>query len=318
MNGLPLQPPPDTGDDAALPGKRQTGIATGIALALVTIAIWVGWFISTRFLVTTGLTAEDVAALRFSVSGLLLLPFAVRDRAAIFGMGGTRFAILTVGAGAPYVLTIAAGLSYAPAAHAAALTPGVMPLFVAVLSAVILKEQISASRKGGFTLILGGVLAIAAAGLQAGQADEWKGHLLFLTGAFMWACYTVALRGSGLGALPAAAVVSVTSLVLYIPIYAMTSGARLLNAPASDVMFAAFYQGALTGALSLVTYAAAVERLGPSRAAAFASLIPVLTLLAAIPLLGEVPHGLDLIGIAAVSAGVYLATGLNGAWPRRR
>lgn len=313
-----MPPQPVAANNEAAPGGHGSGVLTGVVLALVTITIWVGWFISTRFLVTTGLAAEDVAALRFGVSGLLLLPFALRDRVAIARMGLPRFAILSVGAGAPYVLTIAAGLSFAPAAHAAALTPGVMPLFVALLSAFLLKERISASRTGGFILILAGVLGIAAAGLQAGPADEWKGHLLFLSGAFMWACYTLALRGSGLGALPAAAVVSVTSLVLYIPIYAMTGGARLLNAPADDVIFAAFYQGVLTGALSLVTYAAALERLGPSRAAAFASLIPVLTLLAAIPLLGEVPHGLDLIGIAAVSAGVYLATGLNGAWPRRR
>lgn len=298
---------PSSGGTAFSPPSST--VWAGILLALGTISIWVGWFISTRYLVIANLTAEEIAALRFGVSGLILAPFAWSGRRAIAKLAPWQFALMATGAGAPYVLVIAAGLAFAPASHAAALTPGVMPLFVAVMSVIFLKEKMSLPRKQGFALILLGVICIAGTGVLAGQPGEWKGHLLFLTGAFMWACYTLALRGSGLNAIEATAVVSVTSLVLFLPWYAYSSGARLLEVPQEEIILAAVYQGLLTGALSLVTYAKAVEMLGASRAAAFASLIPVLTLLAAIPLLGEMPGTADIVGIVLVSAGVFLATG---------
>ena len=65
----------------------------------------------------------------------------------------------------------------------------------------------------------------------------------------------------------------------------------------------------MSSVVSLIAYTRAVAILGASRAAAFASLNPVLGLLIAIPVLGEVPSSLDLIGIVLVSVGVYFATG---------
>ena len=47
----------------------------------------------------------------------------------------------------------------------------------------------------------------------------------------------------------------------------------------------------------------------PSAGAAFGALVPVLSALFAIPLLGEWPSGADWAGIVVISAGVFLATG---------
>lgn len=292
-------------------GPAPSAAVLGVLLALLTISIWVGWFISTRYLVKTSLTTEDIVALRFGVGGIVLLPVALRCYPRILQMPLWKFAVIAIGAGAPYVLVTAGGLNFAPASHAAALTPGVMPLFVALLSIVLLKEQMSASRKGGFLLILLGVLCVAGLGVFAGEPGEWKGHLLFLLGAFMWACYTLALRGSGLSPIEVTAIVCVSSLIGYVPAYAIWSGERLLSLPTADIVFNGFYQGVLTGVISLICYAKAIELLGASRAAAFASLIPVLTLLSAIPLLGEMPTLVDVAGIVLVSAGVFLATGAS-------
>jgi drug/metabolite transporter (DMT)-like permease len=300
---------------AAGPSSRA---ALGVLMALSAISIWVGWFISTRFLIKSHLTAEDITVLRFGVSGLVLLPVAIRDYTKLKRLALWRWAAMVIGAGAPYVLITAAGLSFAPASHAAALTPGVMPLFVALLSMALLKEKMARNRKLGFLLILSGVIFIAGLSGPAGEPGEWKGHLLFLLGAFMWACYTIALRGSGLNAVQATAAISVTSILLYLPFYALSSGAALLRAPASEVLLGAFYQGLLTGAFSLIAYAKAVELLGASRAAAFAALIPVLTLLFAIPLLGEAPTSHDIMGIVLVSLGVFFAAGANVRMALRR
>jgi drug/metabolite transporter (DMT)-like permease len=65
----------------------------------------------------------------------------------------------------------------------------------------------------------------------------------------------------------------------------------------------------MSSIVSLIAYTKAIAILGASRAAAFASLNPVLGLLIAIPVLGESPSTLDLLGILLVSIGVYFATG---------
>ena len=61
--------------------------------------------------------------------------------------------------------------------------------------------------------------------------------------------------------------------------------------------------------LALVLYGRAVIILGASSGAAFGALVPALSALFAMPLLGEWPGATDWAGILLISAGVYLASG---------
>ncbi len=178
-----------------------------------------------------------------------------------------------------------------------------MPLWVALLSVLLLKEALPMRRKLGLLLILCGVIAIAGIGVIFSEGRQWIGHLLFLTASLMWACYTIALRRSGLSALHGTAIVAAWSMLLYLPIYLVFLEPALLSAQPSSLLFAMLYQGVLSSVVSLVAYTRAVAILGASRAAAFASLNPVLGLLIAIPVLGESPSTLDILGIFLVSAG---------------
>jgi drug/metabolite transporter (DMT)-like permease len=96
-----------------------------------------------------------------------------------------------------------------------------MPLWVALLSVVLLQEVLPTRRKLGLLLILCGVIAIAGVGVIFSEGQQWLGHLLFLTAALMWASYTIALRRSGLSALHGTAIVAVWSMLLYLPIYVL-------------------------------------------------------------------------------------------------
>jgi len=181
-----------------------------------------------------------------------------------------------------------------------------MPLFVALISAVALRERFSVQRKVGYALILASVALIAGVGAVATGLGSGIGHLLCMAGAFMWACYAVALRKSGLGALHAVAVVSVGSALLYLPLYGMLHGFTAFDAPLRDVVFQAVYQG---------VFATVIALLGASAGAAFGACVPVMAALMAIPILGEYPSGTDWLGIFAATIGVYLASG--GPLPRR-
>jgi drug/metabolite transporter (DMT)-like permease len=76
-----------------------------------------------------------------------------------------------------------------------------------------------------------------------------------------------------------------------------------------EIALQALIQGVLSGVVATILFAVAILRLGPSRAAAFAALLPALVAILAIPVLGEVPDTLAIVGIAATSFGVALASG---------
>src|SRR5215472_5621226 len=130
----------------------------GALYGLSAVCIWAAFIVVSRLGVRTSLTPWDVAAIRFAVAGVLLSPYLLRRGLALDRLGWTGFAAIVIGCGAPMVLLVNAGLLFAPASHGGALFPGVMPLMVAILAAVILKEPISARKWGGLaTIVLGAV-----------------------------------------------------------------------------------------------------------------------------------------------------------------
>ncbi len=301
--------------ELAAGGRSAAEYVRGAFYGLAAVSIWSGWIVVARLGLKSSLTPWDIAALRFGVAGVLLLPYVVSKGLALDRLGWIGLAAIVLGGGAPVVLANA-GLMFAPAAHAGALFPGVMPLMVALLAAAFLREPFTAAKKIGFVLILFGVFAIAwGTGGDAVEARQTIGHLLFLGSALAWALYTVAMRGARLAGLHAAAIAAVGALTLYMPVYLLTIGASLVVAPWGDIALQAFVQGILTAIVSLIFYGRAVSILGASSGAAFAALSPAMTAIIAIPVLGEWPTEIDWLAIAAISVGVYVVSG--GPLPRR-
>lgn len=73
-------------------------------------------------------------------------------------------------------------------------------------------------------------------------------------------------------------------------------------------------QGLLTAIVALILYGRAVALLGATGGTAFIALNPVLTGLAAIPILGEWPSAAEWLSTMFISVGVYILTG--GRFPR--
>ena len=213
------------------------------------------------------------------------------------------------------VLLVNAGLLFAPAAHGGALYPGVMPLMVAILAALILKEPISARKWGGLaTIVLGAVGIVWGRGAAVGTTHT-IGHAMFLLAGLVWAGYTVAMRRARLDGLHAAAIAAGGSLALYVPIYASIAGTAVFKAPLFDIALQAIVQGLLTAIVALLLYGRMVSLLGATSGAAFVALTPVMAGLMGIPVLGEWPTAIDWVAIALISIGVYVVSG--GPLPRR-
>jgi drug/metabolite transporter (DMT)-like permease len=280
------------------------------------VSIWAGWIVAVRLGIRTTLAPWDIVAIRFGVAGLILLPCLTRNGIAVDRLGWTGLAAIVLGGGAPMVLVSYGGLLFAPAAHAASLYTALIPLYVAMVAAVVPGEAFTVVKWIGLVLIVTGVLGIVwGAGGTIGTRQN-IGHVMFIGAGLLWACYVVAMRKARLEGLHAAAIAAVVSLIVYVPVYVGGFGARLFNAPWRDLVLQAFVHGFLVAVISFVCIGRAVSILGASNGSAFAAMAPAITAILAIPVLGEWPAKSDWIAMLLISGGVYIASG--GPLPARR
>ena len=277
----------------------------GIGAGLLGILIYAGQFVVTRWSIQRTLALWDVAALRFAVAGALMLPllirYGVRDAA---GIGWPRAIVVGTTVGAPYTLLLFAGLTLAPAAHGAVIISGGTPIMSALLVSWWFGERLSPTRSAGLSMIFVGLALVGWPSLfDAGHGYVWAGDLLLLGASALWGAFTALTRRWQVDPLRGAAVVWVLALV-YLPFYVAFAPMRLLTAPPGEVVFQAAYQGVGVAILALFLYTFATRALGPTSASLFMPLIPIVAVLLGIPVLGEVPSPVQLVGIAVVSVGM--------------
>ncbi|HEV2000265.1 MAG TPA: DMT family transporter [Xanthobacteraceae bacterium] len=281
--------------------------AAGYLAAVCFVGIWGAWVVWTRRAVTHSLDPAALGILRFGVAAVLLFPFAWR--AGFLARGQILpLVIMVVGSGAPFFILVANGMRFAPAADAASLVPGTMPLVVALLSAVFFKERMGWPRWLGFACVAVGIVAIGGRDLLIPHGAT-LGHAMLLAGACLWATYTLAFRKSGLTAIEAAALVGFWSTVVLLPFGVAPLVEAVRGGLGRDVAVQALVQGLLSGVIAIIAFNSAIASLGPSRAAAFVALVPALAALIAIPVLAEWPDIPSIIGVVATGVGVTLASG---------
>jgi drug/metabolite transporter (DMT)-like permease len=283
-------------------------ILRGSGWALLAVAIWSGWMVVTRVAVTSTLSAEDLAALRFSSAGLLLLPIIRRRGFALERLGWKGLAVVALCAGVPYVLLASHGLALARAAEAGVLIPGAIPLFVGILSLLVLRERLGPVPLIGLGLIVAGVVVLTGPALLAAAGGQLFGYGICLFSALIWAVYTIAARRMALDAIHMTAIITVASAIWFLPVYLLLPQQGIWQADPQTLVVQVIYQGPLTGIVALLAYNRAIPILGAARASAFTALLPLTTLLLAIPVLGEWPSLGDTAGAVLAAVGVLLAT----------
>jgi drug/metabolite transporter (DMT)-like permease len=278
------------------------GYLYGLAVALV----WGAQPVVATFGYRAGLNAFDLTLLRFTASGLLMLPlFLRRDPLHAGGLGWRRAAVFMLLAGPLYNAVLIGGLTWAPSSHSSLIYPAFTPLFTALLAKWMLdrRERIPVA---GLALLVSGVLAVKLGAVlhpAAGVApDAWRGDLLFVGAALMWSFYTVLMRRWNADPLAVVTAVQVGGL-LYLPVHFLWQGTRVLHIDAQAMAIQALYQGVLVSVIAVLLFNLAVRRLG-AKASMFTALMPVVGVGMAVALLGE-PLTLSLIaGTLLIVAGL--------------
>ncbi|RDJ23177.1 DMT family transporter [Bosea caraganae] len=291
------------GSDSRSPAERS--LLAGFTWAAISVAIFSGWFVVTRFSVTRELRIWDITAIRFSVGALALLPVLLTARLPARAWGlGLVFAVLW---GAPFVLLVALGLQLSSAAQAASTAPTLMPVFSGLIGWLVLRERPGKPRLAGYAAIVAGLAILSIATAPANGAFNPSGLIALALAAAMWALYTLIFRRTGLSALQAAALICFWSALLFLPVYLWLGLGHLDHASMQELVLQGIYQGILMSVVAVITFNRAVALLGSAAATAMIALVPVAASLIAIPVLGEVPSLLASAAILIIVTGVVLA-----------
>jgi drug/metabolite transporter (DMT)-like permease len=251
-----------------------------------------------------------LAVFRFGLGFLLLLQVALalrsrwprgRDWIGVAALGVMFYGVFFVVYGESLVYTTAARGS---------LAVSTLPILTMIVAALLGREQLTTRKTVGVLVAMGGVLIALAAGLGEAPREAWRGDLIMIAGMLSMALYSVLsrpfmARSSPLGY--ATAGMAFGSGVNALVAWHGGSFDALRSFDAAQ-WAAALYLGIFAGALGFYLWVYALERSTPTRVANTITVSPIAAALLAAVLVGE-PIGVSLvIGVAAVGAGIWIAS----------
>lgn len=274
------------------------------------IVLWAGNVIVSRLSAHT-IGPEAITFYRLLLAVGLMSSFvarpAWRNRAMIWPHLG-QFAILGF-----LAMCLFQSLSYLAAETTTATNMAVFtaltPLLTVMLSAMLLRETPTVGMIGGGVLSLAGLVYLVSGGDPAAllRNGVHPGDPLMFVAALVYALYGVLLKRWDL---PVAGwqstyMQALCALAIMFPAFLATPATmRALNAGTLPLIA---YAGGLASIVLPFLWVRGVEILGPNRCAIFMNLLPVLTALGAIALLGEPVRAFHVIGGGATLAGVVCA-----------
>lgn len=291
-----------------LPNSGQ-GFNLGYPAVLVTLLVWVGFFISLRASAQSVLTIADIAQIRFTLPAIFFSCIVFKQRKKIAQVPKRYLVGIICGSGLPFFYLGATGMQYAPVAHGSTLIPGTLPLFVTSIAVFVFKEPLSRSRKWGLSAICIGIAVLLSSAVISFDLLLLQGHLYFLSASFLWAIFTISMRMSGLNAFEGAGISALGSLLLLGP-YLLLSGDQFHFhiAPVDELLFQFVVQGLCVGLIAGFSYGFAISRLGAEMTAAFGSFTPVLAGVIAIPVFNEWLDFSSILGMVFITLGTLLAS----------
>lgn len=192
-----------------------------------------------------------------------------------------------------------------------------MPIVIIALSRLWLGETIGLRQGGGVAVSLLGVLLVIARGdpatllaLQLQPGDGWM-----MVAVLSWATYSVLLRRHPTGIEPLALLTLLvllgTPMILPLYLWELAQGQVWLPSPRGLAVIA--YVAVFPSVLAYYFWNQGVARLGANTAGMYANLLPILTAILAVVLLGETFRWFHAAGLVLIFLGIWMATARRGA-----
>ena len=280
------------------------GPTRGASWAAAAVGVQVGATIVATRAVIDETGPVTLAALRYGIGLLTLLPFVLAAARPRFARADLwRIVLLGIGQFALLVALLNAGLRTVPAAEGALLF-ATFPLLTLLAAAALGHERLSWNKGLGVLLTLGGV-AVALGPAAFAGAGAWAGEVMILASALCGAVCSVAYRPllQRYPALPLGAA-AMAAAVLFLAVWAPFDGALDRLPRITGRGWAAIgFIGASSG-IAYVLLLHALRHASASRVTLYLALGPVTALLLGVVWLGE-PWRVELVvAVALVAAGL--------------
>jgi drug/metabolite transporter (DMT)-like permease len=306
-----MSPSPVSPDRPPSRARRLLDRANGSAwlLLALTALFWAGNVPAARFAVGE-ISPMTIVVGRWALAGALAFSFLRKTpRAEWMALRAYWPQLLGLG----FALAVSNALLFSAAAHTTgvnlAILQGVTPALVVIGAYAIFGAPIGAVTLLGLMLALAGVGLVATGGApQSLLTSTFNiGDLYQLVASCLYAAYALLLRNRPPGSAWAVfGVISAASFVFSIPLLAMEVAAGAFVAPTWRGLLMLAYVAVFTSLLGQLFFMRGVELVGPSRAAMFQNLTPVLGALLSVLLLGEKLAGYHAAALALVLGGIYL------------
>lgn len=291
--------------------SERTGRGAGIHLLLLaSVVIWGSTFVAMKHLLGH-VTPFELVGLRFAI-GLPVLGAVVLARRIPLAFERRDLRPLAFSSLILLVHFVVQPLALSLEKTTATNTGWIIsfsPLWIALLSWLVLGERLGARLLAGIAMATAGILVLVSGGSLEGlswleSAGDW---MIFFT-AFTWALYTIATRDLARrrGALAVTLVGFAPTCLVCLAVMAFRSdGSQLAHLPLSAVL-SLLYLGVL-GTLAQWFWQLGVAQLGAARAGLYLYLEPLATTVLAVPILGEAFGVPSAIGGLLVLGGVFWA-----------
>lgn len=289
-------------------------------LALVTAAVWGSTFVSTKILLTNGLSPAQIMVIRFSIAYLLILLLSHRplfsrklsDELLMIGAGITG--------GSLYFLAENSALIYTQASNVAIII-AVTPLLTAIAAHFFSRgERFSRTLATGSVIALAGVVLVVLNGRFVLHLNP-KGDMLTIAAAVLWALYSIIIvrlqrRYSSLFITRKVFFYGIVTLLPYLFIHEASLDFGLLLRPA--VIGNLLFLGLIASFTCYWAWNAAIARIGSVNASNYLYLNPVVALITSAIALDERITVTALIGTALIMLGVAVCEKLPARTSARR
>jgi len=299
-------PPPVPASILLMQSRRRT--ALGYAAAIFAVLVTSAYPALTRLSVTTSLTPSDLLVFRFGIGALFFAPLLLLRYRRITRTelrGALPLSFLQGWGMAAFVVF---GLQFGPASHAAALGPGAIGAWVAIIAFVGYGVRVSSRKLVGIGIILGGIGLVVVASYHGFSIETaMTGDAMFLTASALGATYLVTVEHRRLDPVLSAALVCTISAAIIIPWHYFFGESAIASASRSEIVWQMLFQGVVFGAVAFLALNYAIRLIGSQNVGILTAMVPVIGGACSTVIAGDAVSNVEWIGIATISVGVVVA-----------
>ena len=277
-------------------------------LAVATIVVWGTTFVSTKILINSGLSPEEICLCRFILAYICIWIFGPKRLFADNIKDEATLALLGVTGGTLYFLTENTALEFLPVADVTFLTSGT-PIFMGIIMSIFFRDYKLTPMQWVYSVIAFiGVAIVIYSGSQ-GMHFSLVGDLLCIGASLSWCIYSVFVRkiGDKYPTLYMSRKIFFYGSLSMVPFFLINPFDATIDIFVKpEVWGNLIFLGVIASMVCFTTWNLSIKKLGTVITTNYMYINPVVSILSAVIILNESVSLMSIFGCLLILVSVYL------------